>query len=71
VRLEMSRYKDDRGGGREPAQSSALWPDLNPIESAFAKLEALLRKAAEVSGVWDRIGLVLDAFTPVARYDAA
>ena len=41
-------------------------PDLNPIEMAFAKLKTLLRKAAErtVGALWDRIGLVLDAFTP-------
>ena len=55
-------------------------PDFNPIENAFAKLKALLRKAAErtVSGLWDRIGVVLDTFTPAecansfaaAGYDA-
>jgi transposase len=30
-------------------------PDLNPIEQAFAKLKALLRKAAErtVDGLWN------------------
>lgn len=41
-------------------------PDFNPIENAFAKLKALLRKAAErtVGALWDRIGQVLDAFTP-------
>lgn len=41
-------------------------PDLNPIEMAFSKLKALLRKAAErsVGALWDRIGLVLDDFTP-------
>ncbi len=41
-------------------------PDLNPIELAFSKLKALLRKAAErtVDGLWDRIGQVLDDFTP-------
>ena len=41
-------------------------PDLNPIENAFAKLKALLRKAAErtVGALWDRIGIALDAFTP-------
>jgi transposase len=40
-------------------------PDFNPIENAFAKLKALLRKAAErtVGALWDRIGIVLDAFT--------
>ena len=33
-------------------------PDFNPIENAFSKLKALLRKAAErtVDGLWDRIG---------------
>jgi transposase len=41
-------------------------PDFNPIENAFAKLKTLLRKAAErtVGALWDRIGTVLDAFTP-------
>jgi transposase len=41
-------------------------PDLNPIEMAFAKLKALLRKAAErtMGALWDRIGLALNAFTP-------
>jgi transposase len=50
-------------------------PDFNPIENAFAKLKALLRKAAErtVDGLWRRIGLLLDAFTPqeCANYFAA
>ena len=41
-------------------------PDFNPIELAFSKLKTLLRKAAErtVDNLWDRIGQVLDAFTP-------
>ncbi len=41
-------------------------PDLNPIELAFSKLKALLRKAAErtVDGLWDKIGNILDQFTP-------
>ena len=40
-------------------------PDLDPIEQAFAKLKALLRKAAERStdALWTRIGTLLDAFT--------
>lgn len=44
----------------------AYSPDLNPIEMAFSKLKALLRKAAErtVDALRDRIGQVLDAFTP-------
>ena len=41
-------------------------PDFNPIEQLFAKLKALLRKAAErsVEGLWNRIACLLDAFTP-------
>jgi transposase len=40
-------------------------PDLNPIEMAFAKLKALLRKASErtVRKLWDRIGELLQEFT--------
>jgi transposase len=41
-------------------------PDLNPIEQAFAKLKALLRKIAArtVSTLWDALADVLDRFTP-------
>ena len=44
----------------------AYSPDLNPIELAFSKLKALLRKAAErtVPNLWRRIGLLLTDFTP-------
>jgi transposase len=55
-------------------------PDFNPIEMAFAKLKALLRKAAErpVDGLWGAIGRLVDVFTPqeysnyfvAAGYDA-
>ena len=50
-------------------------PDFNPIEMAFAKLKALLRKAAErtVDALWDVIGKLVDCFTPqeCANYFAA
>jgi transposase len=41
-------------------------PDLNPIEMLFAKLKTLLRQAAErtVENLWQRIGELLDQFTP-------
>ena len=41
-------------------------PDLNPIELAFSKLKAMLRKAAErsVDDLWTRIGDLLDSFSP-------
>jgi transposase len=55
-------------------------PDFNPVEMAFAKLKALLRKAAErtVDALWSTIGRLVDIFTPsecanyfsAAGYDA-
>lgn len=55
-------------------------PDFNPIEMAFSKLKALLRKAVErsVNGLWNAIGQLIDLFTPsecrnffqAAGYDA-
>jgi transposase len=41
-------------------------PDFNPIENAFAKLKALLRKAAErtIDGLWRTTGTLIDLFTP-------
>ena len=40
-------------------------PDCNPIEMAFSKLKALLRKAAArtVDDLWDAIADAIDAFT--------
>lgn len=55
----------------EAAGASLLYlpkysPDLNPIEMAFAKLKAALRKAAERSteALWHRIGQLLDDVKP-------
>ncbi len=41
-------------------------PDLNPIEMLFAKLKAMLRKAAlrTIDALWEWIGQNLDAFKP-------
>ena len=41
-------------------------PDFNPIEQAFAKLKALLRKAAArtIDDLWAAIASSIDAFTP-------
>jgi transposase len=41
-------------------------PDFNPIEQAFAKLKALLRKAAARTRdtLWHAVATVLDAFSP-------
>lgn len=50
-------------------------PDFNPIENAFAKLKALLRKAAErtIDGLWAAIGRIVDLYAPkeCANYFAA
>jgi transposase len=69
----------------EAAGASLLYlppysPEFNPIENAFAKLKAMLRKAAArtVEGLWNAIGRIVDTFTPAecanyfaaARYDA-
>ena len=64
----------------EAAGASLLYlppysPDFNPIENAFSKLKALLRKAAErtVEGLWAAIGRLVDLFTlqECANYFAA
>ena len=41
-------------------------PDFNPIENAFSKLKAILRKAAArtIDDLWRVIGEAIDAFTP-------
>jgi transposase len=50
-------------------------PEFNPIENAFAKLKAMLRKAAArtVESLWNTIGRIIDTFTPTecANYFAA
>ncbi len=40
-------------------------PEFNPIEQVFAKLKALLRKAAArtIDALWTAIAAALDAFT--------
>lgn len=55
-----------RGAGAHLIFLPPYSPDLNPIEQVFAKLKALLRKAAErtVEATWRRIGLLLDRFSP-------
>ena len=51
---------------REHRLPAALSPDLNPIEKAFAKLKALLRKLAAraVARLWHALGDLLERFTP-------
>lgn len=76
---------DNLGSHKGPAVRSAIEavgasllylppysPDLNPIEQAFAKLKALLRKAAArtVSTLWEAVGTLLQRFgtTECANY---
>lgn len=50
-------------------------PDFNPIEMAFAKLKAMLRKAGErtIDGLWTAIARIIETFKPTecANYFAA
>ena len=41
-------------------------PDFNPIDMAFAKLKAVLRKAAvrTVEALWDTIAIAIKSYTP-------
>lgn len=50
----------------DPVYLPPYSPDFNPIEKAFSKLKALLHKAAErsVDALWNRIGALLNEFTP-------
>jgi transposase len=55
----------------EAAGASLLYlppysPDFNPIENAFSKLKAILRKAAarSITDLWDAIGAAINQFTP-------
>ena len=52
--------------GAELRYLPAYSPDPNPIEQAIAKLKAHLRKAQErsIDALWNRIGSLLDLFTP-------
>ena len=68
----LSSHKGPMVGDMIEAAGAALLylppysPDLNPIENAFAKLKALLRKAAQrtVEGLWNAIGRLLRCFDP-------
>ena len=65
-----TRGRRSASSSRRPAPSCSSCrptvPDFNPIEKAFSKLKALLRKAAErtVDGLWNAIGRLVDLFTP-------
>ena len=55
-----------RAAGCELRLLPAYSPDLNPIEKAFGKLKALLRKAAkrDIESLWQYLGQALDEFHP-------
>lgn len=54
------------GAGCRLLYLPAYSPDFNPIEQAFSKLKALLRKAGErtVEGLWRLLGRLMDEFPP-------
>jgi transposase len=56
---------------REAAGATLLFlppysPDFNPIENAFSKLKALLRRAAArtIDDLWRTIATIIDTYTP-------
>lgn len=70
---------DNLGSHKGPAVRAAIeaagaqllfhppyFPDFNPIDRAFSKLKALLRKAAEhtVERLWPAFGQLIDTVTP-------
>ena len=57
------------GAGARLLHFPAYSPDLDPIEHLFAKLKALLRKAAErtIDALWQAFGRLLDRFAPEER----
>ncbi|MBB6228306.1 transposase [Polymorphobacter multimanifer] len=68
----LSSHKRDAVRERIEAAGATLrflppyCPDFNPIEKAFSRLNAMLRKIGErtVSGFWDVIGKLVDIFQP-------
>jgi hypothetical protein len=64
----MELGSQPENGKRQGCMTAALTVGVhfNPIEMAFSKLKALLRKAAErtVEGLWDAIGRLVDLVTP-------
>jgi transposase len=52
--------------GAAPLYRPPYSPDRNPIEQVFAKLKAMLRRAAarSVDALWSAIGRLLGTFTP-------
>ena len=65
-RLDQDAARASEARGEELRYSPQYSPDLNPIEIVFAKLKALLRKAAARTRdtLWDRTSEVLQTFTP-------
>jgi transposase len=55
-----------RAAGASVLYLPSYSPDFNPIDQLFAKLKALLRKAAArtQNALWETIGTRLDAFAP-------
>jgi transposase len=68
----LSSHKRAAVKGKIEAASATLRflppysPDFNPIEKAFSRLKAMLRKIGErtVRGLWDLIGRFVDIFQP-------
>ena len=62
----VSIHEGIEGAGEELLFLPLYSPDLNPIEMAFSKLKAVLRKGAErtVDGLWAAIARIHETFAP-------
>lgn len=65
IRVGKKEMKSQEAAGATRLYLPPYSPDLNPIEMAFAKLKAHLRKTAERSmpDLWDKIGSILHTFS--------
>lgn len=54
------------GGGAALGFLAPYSPDFNPIENAFSRIKAILRKLSErtVAGLWDLVGRLVNIFQP-------
>jgi len=77
IRDNLSSHKSPKAA--EAMRAVGAWflflppysPDLNPIEMAFAKLKALIRRAAArtYDDLWRAVGHVCDLFTDEECYN--
>jgi hypothetical protein len=71
ARGSVVRGKPSTGRFSYPSNLPPCRPDLNPIEMAFSKLKALIRKTATrtYDRLWQAVGNLCDLFTDGQGYN--